>query len=76
MAYTTVCEDRILDSAPSAAMSQLYAAMSSMSMSIRGREQEDKQPSVEAMPYSSSSSSGSHKKGEDAAVEFSRKRDE
>jgi hypothetical protein len=57
-------------------MSQVYAAMSSMSKSIRGRDGAvNQQAEVEEQLASSSSSSGL-KKGEDAAVEFSKKRDE
>lgn len=59
------------------AMSQVYAAMSSMSKSIRGRDGAvSQQAEVEEQLPSSSSSSSGLKKGEDAAVEFSKKRDE
>lgn len=57
-------------------MSQVYAAMSSMSMSIRGREAAAGKMAASEEDASSSSSNTSFKKGEDAAVEFSKKRDE
>jgi hypothetical protein len=57
-------------------MAQVYAAMSSMSMSIRGNSRDSTVATEESSNIPSSSSIGSLKKGEDAAVEFSKKRDE
>ncbi len=61
-------------------MSQVYAAMSSMSMSIRGNSSNSnsREPSSASASDEGniSSSSSNSKKGEEAAVEFAKKRDD